>query len=169
MNMRLLGGFSLPFSLALFAFPFSPAVFSQTARCGREELKASLPPNAAAYADATALSETLKGHGILVKCILLSKMDGMFEGLSGAALYRTDSGDFEVLFLPQTKTFDHLKIIEQQDGTRFSYSFTGPPQPWPANRIDSAYRMYFIKHQSMLFVLSGKRLTAKLEKIVGSH
>jgi hypothetical protein len=159
MNMRLLGGFWLPFSFGLLLLSSPNTTFGRDWRCGPEELKNSLPSNSAAYPDAMALSETLSRHGIPVKCILLSEMDGTFDGLSGAAIYRTDSGDFDVLFLPQPKTFDQLKIIEQQDGQRYTYSFKGPPEPWPANRIDSAYRTYFINNQNMLFVLYGMELT----------
>ena len=86
----------------------------------------------------------------------------------GAALYRTDRGDFEVLFLPPPNTFQLLKVVERQDGERYTYRFNGPPKPWPANRIDSAQRIYFIKHKNMLFVLSDKQLAATLETFARS-
>ena len=62
---------------------------AQTMPCGPEELKESLPTDAPAYPDAMALSETLNKHGVTVKCVLSSKMDHVFEGQEGAALYRT--------------------------------------------------------------------------------
>jgi hypothetical protein len=158
--LRLAGCFALLF----LAWP----TFGQTERCGQQELKASLPPKAEAYSDAMALRESLSKHGIAVQCVLLSKMDGTFEGQMGAALYRTDRGDFEVLFLPPPNTFQLLKVVERQDGERYTYSFNGPPKPWPANRIDSAQRIYFIKHKNMLFVLSDKQLAATLENFARS-
>jgi hypothetical protein len=100
----------------------------------------------------------------------MSKMDGTFDGQDGAALYRTDHGDFEVLFLPQPKTFDRLRVIERRDGERYSYRFKGPPQPWPANLIDSAFRIYFIKNGNRLFVVDqNKELAATLGKLVHSE
>jgi hypothetical protein len=97
-----------------------------------------------------------------------TKMEGMFDAQQDAALYRTDQGDFEVLFLPQPKTFDQLKVIERQDGQRYLFSFQGPPQPWPANLIDAAFVMYFVKHQNMLVVLKDRQLAATLEKLLRS-
>jgi hypothetical protein len=144
-------------------------MLGQIARCGQEELEAALPSNAQSYSEAMALSQTLSKHGISVKCILLSTMEDTFDGQDGAALYRTDNGDFEALFLPQPKTFDRLKVIERQDGERYSYRFKGPPQPWPANLIESSFRIYFIKNRNMLFVVENdKQLAATLEKLVRS-
>jgi len=96
-------------------------------------------------------------------------MDGTFDGLEGAALYRTDRGDFEALFLQRSQNFDHLKVVERPDGKRYSYNFVGPPRPWPANRIDAAFRMYFVKHKNALFVLSDKKFAETLEKLSWSN
>ena len=84
-------------------------------------------------------------------------MVGTFKDLEGAAVYRTDHEDFEVLFLPQPKTFDQLKAIERRDGQRYLYRFKGPPQPWHGNLVDSAFRISFIKNRSMLFVVQNQR------------
>jgi hypothetical protein len=167
--MRQQRGFWLQLSIGLLLLSSPLDMVAQTARCGPEDLEASLPSNAQAYTDAIALSEALSKYGISVKCILMSKMDGTFDGQDGAALYRTDQGDFEVLFLPQAKTFDRLRVIERQDGGRYSYRFKGPPQPWPANLIDSAFRIYFIKSGNRLFVVDhNKELAGTLGKLVRS-
>lgn len=155
--------FSVSFALLFLVRP--TGVLGQATPCNPEELKALLPSNAQVYPDAIALSGILEKNRISVRCILLSKMDGTFDGQEGAALYRTGQGDFEALFLPAAENFDSLKVIERQDGSRYSYSFVGPPRPWPANRIDSAFRMYFVKHQNVLFVLTDKTLAATLEKL----
>lgn len=97
-------------------------------------------------------------------------MEGTFEDQDDAALYRTDHGDFEVLFLPRPKTFDHLRVIEKRNRQRYTYRFEGPPQPWPANRIDSAFRIYFIKNGNMLFVVeANKRFAETLKEMVRSE
>jgi hypothetical protein len=155
-------GFWLQISLALLFLAYPRNIVGKTAPCGLEELKASFPSERPSYPDAIALSDTLKKYGISVKCILTSKMEGMFEGRQDAALYRTDQGEFDVLFLPQPKTFDQLRVIERQDGQRYLYSFQGPPQPWSANLIDSAFPMYFVKHENTLLVLQDKQLAATL-------
>jgi hypothetical protein len=48
--------------------------------------------------------------------MLRSKMETMFEGLKGAALYRTDF-DFDALFLPRGQSFNPLRVTEQQEGS----------------------------------------------------
>jgi hypothetical protein len=160
----------LGLSLGLLLLACPPTLFSQNNDCTAQELKAALPPNNPAYRDAVVLSETLSRNGILVKCILGSTMEGTFEGQSGAAAYRTADGGFEVLFLPQTRTFDRLKIIEQHNGDRYLYRFQGPPQPWPANLIDSSFRIYFVKDRNLLFVVDENgELAATLQKFVRSQ
>src|SRR5271167_1343988 len=106
----------LGLSLGLLLLACSPTLFSQNTDCTAQELKAALPSNTPAYRDAVVLSETLSRNGILVKCVLGSTMEGTFEGQSGAAVYRTVHSILEVLFLPQTRTFERLKIIEQPNG-----------------------------------------------------
>jgi len=104
-----------------------------------------------------------------VKCILYSTMHGMFEGMSGDALYRTDRGDFVILFLPKPQSFEALEIIEKSEGGRYIYSFRGSPRPRPANRIDSSRRNYFIKQSNRLFVIWGdSQLAESLRKVLSS-
>jgi hypothetical protein len=167
MSRRARFWFSLSYLPLLLICPRD--VFGRTTPCNAEELKSSLPSNAQSYPDAIVLSEVLERNRISVRCILLSKMDGTFDGLEGAALYRTDRGDFEALFLQRSQNFDHLKVVERPDGKRYSYNFVGPPRPWPANRIDAAFRMYFVKHKNALFVLSDKKFAETLEKLSWSN
>ena len=168
--MRRYGGFWLALSFGLLLLACPRDLFGQIKLCDQKELEAALPSNSQAYPEAMALSKTLSRHGISVKCILLSTMENTFDGQDGAALYRTDNGDFEVLFLPQPKTFDRLKVIERRDGKRHSYRFQGPPQPWVANLIDSSFRIYFIKNRNMLFVVeNNKHLAATLGKLAPSE
>ena len=53
------------------------------------------------YPDARELATTLSGYGFKVKCIDRSKWDDFVPGAKGAALYLTDHGDFDVVFLPK--------------------------------------------------------------------
>lgn len=65
--------------------------------------KAALPATDPAHAEAMKLSKTLNRHGIQIRCVLLSKEAQLFDGQLGAALFRTEIGDFEALFLPPTQ------------------------------------------------------------------
>ncbi len=115
-----------------------------------------------AYLDAVALARILADHGFMVMCIAPSKMTGTFEGQKGAAVYRTDRGGFDALFLPKPQTFDRLQIIERQESGRYLYSFAGHPRPWPANLIDGPRPVFFIKHTNLLVVAYDKELADHL-------
>jgi hypothetical protein len=161
-------GIELSFALLLLAFPHN--TLAERSPCGPKELQAALPSDYPSYRAAVSLSKTLSSHGIEVKCILRSTMENTFDGQEGAAVYRTDHGSFEVCFLPKNDTFQRLKVTEQRKGgERYLYRFKGPPQPWPANLIDSAFPIYFVKDHNLLFVVdSDKPLAQMLEKLVRS-
>jgi len=59
-------------------------------------------------------------------------MEGLFAGQEGAALYRTNRGDFETLFLPKSQNFNALQVVERRETGGYVYSFRGSPPPWPA-------------------------------------
>src|SRR5258705_7565564 len=85
----------------------SPSVLTgQSEKCNDQDLLAVLQPADKAYSKAMELAETLRAGDFIIKCVLRSKQEGLFEGLEGAALFRTNRGDFEALFLPKEKTFE---------------------------------------------------------------
>ena|SRR5713101_8155417 len=104
--------------------------------------------------------------GFTVKCVLRSTMEGTFEGLEGAALYRTDRGDFETLFLPKPQTFAGMIVIEEQQNGRYIYSFHGTPRPWPADRVDSLRPISFLWRPNQLLVIRDDQLRVKLEEVL---
>jgi hypothetical protein len=55
-------------------------------------------------------------------------MTDTFEGQEGAAVYRTNEGDFEALFLPKPQNFNKLQVIERYDGQSYRYSLCGAPR-----------------------------------------
>jgi hypothetical protein len=168
--MKQHGEFWLWLSLGLLVLVCPAEVFGQSPGCSEREREAALRSDAEVYRDAIALSDSLGKNGILVNCVLGSTMEATFTGQTGAAAYRSNHGSFEVLFLRQAESFDRLTILEQRNGERYSYRFKGPPQPWPANLIDSAYRVYFIKNRNMLFVVDNDAgLAATLQKFVRSE
>jgi hypothetical protein len=120
--------------------------------CSSNELLARLKPGDPAYEDATDVAQSLQSHGFIVKCILQSKMAHMFEGQIGAALFKTDHGEFEALFLPKEQSFESLVSTEHRDAGRFLYSFEGDPRPTSSQPINSKYPMFFEKHANKLFM-----------------
>jgi len=119
-----------------------------------------------AYPDAMDLDRALTNHGFIVQCIAPSKMTGLFEGLTGAALYRTNQGSFDALFLLKPQNFDTLQILERREGGRYLYFFAGHPKPWPANLIDASSPVYFIRNVNRLIVVHDRELATRLGSIL---
>ncbi|MBO0859970.1 MAG: hypothetical protein J2P21_16185 [Chloracidobacterium sp.] len=142
--------------------------YGQSDKCSDLDLVAALQPtDKSSYSMAMELAQTLQARGFIIKCVLTSKMGGSFEELEGAALFRTNRGDFEALFLPKTKTFERLVIHERQVNSRyihFHYSFDGDPKPGPSTGIDSSRRWYFVKHAHMLLEMDDDALANDLRQ-----
>lgn len=134
--------------------------------CTPNDLLAMVKPDDPAYADAMSLARTLQAHGFIVKCVLQSKMIDIFEGQKGAALFRTDHGDFEALFLPSPQTFASVELIEWRENDRFLYSFRGSPSPTSLQPIDSAHPMFFERHANQFFVTSNRQLAVSIATAV---
>jgi len=127
-----------------------------------------LPSANPAYADAIELARTLRSRGFVVKCVLLSKEERMFEGQEGAANYQTDAGVFEALFLPKEANFNALEIIEQAETGGYLYSFRGRPRSL-AGGFEGVRPTYFVKHGSQLLHTLDKALAVKLEQAFQSR
>lgn len=123
-----------------------------------------LSPLDPAYASALDFTQELTQHHFIVTCVAPSKMTDMFEGQEGAAIYRTNEGDFEALFLPKPQNFDKLQIVEQRQRGRYLYSFGGLPGPRQANlKWNSDRPEYLIKHVNQLIVVRDKQLATRIE------
>jgi len=122
--------------------------------------RALLPPTDPAHTEAIHLAKTLSRHGIRVRCVLLSKQAQMFEGQLGAALFRTDAGDFEALFLPRLQSWDDLKIVQQHEtGGYTKYHFEGSPKyfgTWEGRPV------YFVKHRNQFLHSLDQQVVVKL-------
>ena len=115
------------------------------------------------YAEANALSDELKSHGVEVQCIRRSKQENIFEGQKGAAWFQSKLGIFEVLFLPSGKDFSALTITEKQSEGLTTYSFSGNPK-FMLKSMQSVKHLRFIKHRNFLFeVLENDPLTVLLK------
>jgi len=153
--------------LLLALLPSRVGVGATSPLAGCRELNwTALSESESAYPDAMDLAQTLINHGFTVTCIGPSTMTGTFEGQKGAAVYKTNEGDFEALFIPKPQNFDKLRVIERHDGQRYRYSFAGRPKPWPANLIDSAYRLYFVKHDNELIVAQDQQVAVRIKGVI---
>jgi hypothetical protein len=156
----------LIFPAMLFLSPRATTGTAQGSECSTQDLLAVLRPADRAYADAMELAQTLRNHGFAVKCVLQSKMVSLFEGQKGAALYRTNRGDFEALFLPKAQTFA-VQPNEVRKNGRYIYSFAGSPHvtggPW-----DCARPTFFTQHANQFFTTEDKQLAAQLDKALTS-
>jgi hypothetical protein len=134
--------------------------------CSQNDLLAIVKPDDPAYADAMSLARTLEAHGFIVRCTLQSKMVHFFDGQTGAALFRTDYGDFEVLFFPPSQTFASVEVIERHESNRFLYTFRGSPSATFSGPIDSPRPMFFERHANQFFVTSNRQLAESVATAV---
>ena len=143
------------------------SVFATEERCGPHELTASLRLATPSYSDVMTLKQDLSEDGFEVQCVLESKWSSMFGDAklgyrTSGALFRTDRGDFDVLFLPAPYVFDLLEVKEQKNGRFYDYSFSGYP-PSGAH-VESGGRTYFVKRSNKLFVANHADLATALAK-----
>ena len=114
------------------------------------------------------LGRDLIDHGFIVKCVLApSYMDGIFDSQRGAALYRTNKGEFNVLFLPKGETFDAVQVVEQRQGEKYVYTFRGTPHS--SIRVE-ARKTYFVNSGNLLVVvMDDADLAASIQAAVDSR
>ncbi len=138
-----------------------------SSECDARELQNLLKPIDPIYSEAMDLAKVLRGYGLTIKCVLPSKMANAFEGQIGAALYRTNRGDFETLFLKKTATFASVKPTEARKNGFYLYSFEGSPSAhggWTSSK-----REYFVKHRSQMLITREEELAVYLDKELNSH
>jgi len=146
------------------ALTFVLWVIAPRASCGPPSTR--MPPTHPVYAEAMELAQTLNRRGVEVQCIQLSKMERMFEDQAGGALFRTDAGDFEALFLPRSESWDSLTIVERSEKNGYEYDFEGTPKStshWEGRRE------YFLKHGNQLLISLEKQTATKLNAALQSE
>jgi hypothetical protein len=127
-----------------------PSLLAQSSDCTGKAAQAQLSSIDPVYVDAMQLARNLIDHRFVVNCIQASKWTHLFDGQEGAALYRTDQGDFDVLFLTKPETFDAVQVVEESYDNTYIYSFRGTPHS-PA-RVEGK-RTEFMRAGNLLFVL----------------
>jgi hypothetical protein len=139
---------------------------AQVSGCTPADMKAAIQPSEREYADVTELTNLLQAHGIVVECALRSKMEHLFQGQEGAAVFRTDQGSFNALFLPKPGNWDGLEVVQTEKNGHYLTSFKGQPTPWPANLMDGLEPQYFVKHANVLCITWDERLFQSLNRIL---
>ena len=120
---------------------------AQPEQCSSVDLRVVLRSSDFAYAETMALTKDLENRGYVVRCVLQSKSVNFFEGQLGAALYRTDRGDFEALFLTTPRTFASVRLVEHTGSGRYVYRFEGSPRA-RIRDIDCARRTSLLRMQT---------------------
>jgi len=141
-------------------------LIANASECDARELENPIKPVDPIYSEAMDLAEVLRDHGLTIKCVLPSKMVNSFEDQVGAALYRTNRGDFEALFLKKPATFASVKSTEAEKNGFYLYSFEGRPLArggWTSSR-----REYFVKHTNQLLVTRQEQLAVYLDRELNS-
>jgi hypothetical protein len=139
---------------------------AQPLECPDESSGALMEAGYPVYPDAAALSVTLSGHSFKVKCIALSLLNNFVPGSKGAALYSTDHGDFDVVFLPELQNFYNFQVIERQKKGTYIYTFRGTPRP--ATRMVGK-KVYFFKQSNKLFIAWDKQTATSLTELLNSN
>ena len=141
------------------------SLLAQSSDCTGKAAQAQLSSTDPVYVDAMDLARNLIDHGFIVKCVQASKWGNLFVGQEGAALYRTDQGGFDVLFLPKAETFDAVQVVEQRQGNLYVYSFRGTPNS--PGRLEGQ-KTDFIRSGNLLFLgWSDADLLATIQAAVG--
>jgi len=156
---------TLPAILLLLAtVSMQSSLLAQSSDCTGKGGQAQLSSIDPVYVDAMDLARNLIDHGFIVECVQASKWGNLFDAEVGAALYRTDQGDFDVLFLPKAETFDAVQVVEQRQGNLYLYSFRGTPHS--PGRMEGK-KTDFIRSGNLLFLVwSDADLAASIQAAV---
>ncbi|MCM3903725.1 MAG: hypothetical protein ND866_18645 [Pyrinomonadaceae bacterium] len=117
-----------------------------------------LKPEHGTYEDAMEFARFLNGAGISVKSVHRSKLEGFFQGIEKAAFFRTENGVVEVVFFPDPRGAEKVRVTEQRQAGRYLYSFQGQPNPKPNDGFDSNRPMFFLVQRNWFMVLETEEL-----------
>ena len=100
----------------------------------------------------------LDDRGINVKSVHHSKLESFFQDIEKAAFFRTEKGVLEVIFFPEPRGAETVKVTEQREAGRYLYSFQGQPNPKADGGFDANRPMYFLMHRNWFIVLDSEEL-----------
>jgi hypothetical protein len=118
-----------------------------------------LKPTAVAYADAMEFARFLDDRGINVKSVHHSKLESFFQGIEKAAFFRTEKGVLDVIFFPEPRGAEKVRVTEQRQAGRYLYSFEGQSNTKAEDGgFDANRPMYFLMHQNWFIVVDSEEL-----------
>jgi hypothetical protein len=165
--MRLLSTTSGAWALCCVALAVGTprALVSQGMDCGQLRPFAVARGVDPVYEPAMELAQELRRRGFVVKCVVRSQRHDEFDGQAGAAVFLTDQGRFDALFLTPPQRLDGLVIAERRERGRYIYNFEGRPTPWrPGDEFNSARPVYFVKDAHRLFIVGDEAFAARLRR-----
>jgi hypothetical protein len=157
---------------ALFVSFCAPNLFTQMQPCPPAQVL--IAPSNPAYADAQALAKELRNLRFVIRCIFPSKLGSMFQindggtlrsTIEGEAVYLTNSGGIDVVFVPKPQDFSGFAIRETPERSGHMYLLSGTPHV-VTNQFGSAHPEYFLKRENELLIVSDKHLRDRLEHIL---
>ncbi len=140
--------------------------FSHLSQASQSQDGSLLKPGHFAYADAMEFARFLNERGINVKSVHHSKLESFFQGIEKAAFFRTEKGVVEVIFFPDPRGAEKVRVTEQHKAGRYLYSFQGQPNPEPDDGFDADRPMYFLMHQNWFIVLDSEELYDALKRVL---
>jgi hypothetical protein len=138
---------------------------AQPLECPAESSGALMQASYPAYTDATQLAQELSANGYIVRCIARSVFETWTPITKGAALYVTNRGSFDVMFLSKPQNFDSLEIAERQKNGVYIYTFRGQPR---FSQMEGK-RTYFFKQSNRLFIAFDKQTATSLAELMSSN
>jgi hypothetical protein len=141
-------------------------LIAQPLECPAESSGALMEANYPAHTDATQLAQELSANGYIVRCIARSTFEASMPITKGAALYITNRGAFDVIFVSKPQTFEALEIIERQKKGSYIYKFRGSPR---FAREMAPKKTYFFKQSNRLFIAFDKQTAASIGEFLSSN
>ena len=123
-----------------------------------------------AYTDAMDFARFLDKYNFVVQSVHRYKLEGFFLGVEKAAYFKTEKGVVEVIFFPDSKGAEEVKVTERRSEKRYIYSFQGQPRPNPqGDTFNSAQPMYFMLRRNLFIVSSNKELSEALKSVLAKE
>ena len=166
--MKLFQIFLLHIALAYGAAAQIPQVFphpsQRTSQRNPSRDSSLMKPGHPAYEDAMEFACWLNEKGIKFLSLHKSKLESLFPGIYKAAFFRTEKGVVEVIFLPDPRGAESVKVKEQRTEGRYLYSFSGYPNVELVGGFDSSQPMYFLMHRNWFIVPDREELYQALKR-----
>ena len=167
-HMRVFLIFLLSFALAYGAAAQIPQVFPHPSQRTSQRTPSRdgslMRPGDRSYEDAMEFACWLNEKGVKFLSLHRSKLEGLFPGIYKAAFFRTEKGVVEVIFLPDPRGAESVKVKEQRTEGRYLYSFSGDPNVELAGAVDSSRPMYFLMHRNWFIVPDKAELYQALKR-----